>query len=124
MNFGSPDFTNVDQTFTNYDPQNYYYYGNYNYDNQPPKNNQGYFAQPVKDPYHVTENSHYWIEYMSKLKEAQREKLIEQLNLLPETGITLPPPSESSTRKAVQRPGYIKRPLNAFMIFSKLHRSF
>ena len=118
---GGQNFTtNGGQGDNNYDPQNYCCYGNYDHQ---PSNHQGYFPRPTKDQ-ETAENSRHWMEYVSKMKEAQRAKLIEQLNSLPETGITLPPPSASSNRKAAQRPGYIKRPLNAFMIFSKVHRCF
>ena len=113
---GSGLFTNVGSN--NFDPDNYSYPGIYNCDPQQPTSNQGSVLPPANDD----EGSQHWREYVRRMKEAQRAKLIEQLSLLPETGITLSPPSESSTRKAAQRPGYIKRPLNAFMIFSKVHR--
>ena len=121
----SPDhnFANVGSIYNNYDLQNYCHYSNYGYDHHQPSRNYQYYAQLAKDKdVDLSENSHHWVEYVSKMKEAQRAKLIEQLHSLPETGITLPPPSESSNLKAAKRPGYIKRPLNAFMIFSKIHR--
>ena len=115
---GSGHFTSMGNN--SFDPENLSYRGIYNCESQQPISNQGSVLPTINDTQDA--GSHHWREYVSRMKEAQRAKLIEQLNLLPETGITLSPPSESSTRKAAQRPGYIKRPLNAFMIFSKVHR--
>lgn len=50
------------------------------------------------------------------------ESIIDELERMGPSQIVLPPPSISSQKKEAARPGHIKRPLNAFMIWSKIER--
>ncbi|XP_076804009.1 uncharacterized protein LOC143448254 isoform X1 [Clavelina lepadiformis] len=50
------------------------------------------------------------------------DSILAELKSLPDTEIKLPPPSISSQKKLAARPGYIKRPMNAFMIWSQIQR--
>ena len=51
-----------------------------------------------------------------------KEKIISELETLGPSGVVVPPPSVSSQKKEAARPGHIKRPLNAFMVFSSIER--
>ena len=63
-----------------------------------------------------------WNDHVTHAKNAELELLAQELRQLPETGLVIPPPSESSKKKAGSNPKHVKRPLNSFMLFSKIHR--
>lgn len=50
------------------------------------------------------------------------QSIDDELERMGPSQIVLPPPSISSQKKEAARPGHIKRPLNAFMIWSKIER--
>ena len=50
------------------------------------------------------------------------DMLIAELSREPDEKIELPPPSVSSQKKLAARPDYIRRPMNAFMIWSQITR--
>jgi len=58
----------------------------------------------------------------AELSRTKMAEILAELNSLPDTKIELPPPSISSQKKLAARPGYIKRPMNAFMIWSQIQR--
>ena len=58
----------------------------------------------------------------SKESNENLDALIAELSRQPMEKIELPPPSISSQKKLAARPDYIRRPMNAFMIWSQITR--
>ena len=93
----------------------------------PETNNNEVYQQikRQKETKHSVKNrnkKHRTISESSRDSIESIDAIIAGLSREPDTKIELPPPSVSSQKKIAARPDYVRRPMNAFMIWSQITR--
>ena len=93
-----------------------------------PETNNNEVYQQIKRQKERKQNAKSFNKKHRTISESSRDSIesidaiITELSREPDTKIELPPPSISSQKKIAARPNYIRRPMNAFMIWSQITR--
>ena len=93
-----------------------------------PDTNNNEVYQQIKQQKERKQNGKVGNKKYRTISESSRDSIesidaiIAELSREPDTKIELPPPSVSSQKKLAARPDYIRRPMNAFMIWSQITR--